>query len=125
MSKFENLVLVLVFILMGISVFLFVKFQDNNKLIFIIASLLLIFSISISIWFNYFSKINSLKLSIFMTVITIVFVILNLYILKLIKVIPPYSTLIAIGSARVIADILIKNSAQIENILNKFSVNNK
>lgn len=120
MSKFENVGSVLVLIMVLLSVFLFSKFPESNKVITIIATILLLSGFSLSGWFYYFSKIDQLRLSVFMTLITIVSVMLSLYILKLIKVIPPYSTLIAIGTAKAIANILIKNSTKLENILNKF-----
>ena len=114
--KTEYILLAIILISLAVSIFIFVVFKDSNKILTIIATMLLTLSIALGLWSQSFSKIEPLGLSVILMFITLACVFISMYIANYFGASQSASTPIGIATGVLVPKVLNKNLSYIRKL---------
>lgn len=118
--KTENILAIILVGLLVVSVFIFTVTKETNKIMTIVASIMLTCAMAFGLWLQYFSNVKPLGLGIFLMLITLICVVASLYISRYFGTQQSNSTPIAIITGLIVSKILNKNLPYIRKLSSKF-----
>lgn len=114
--KTEYITVAIMLISLAVSLFIFVVYKDSDKILTIIATILLTLSIALGLWSKSFSKIEPLGLSIILMLITLACVVISMYAANYFGASQSSSAPIGIATGALVPKVLNKNLSYIRKL---------